>query len=85
MFLPHPRNSPKKWTKHWMTKANKKIQFSFQSLSTGVFIYITFMSLIPDEYQRSQQNEGNIKMSIKIFAFTTGWSILVLLSLIASH
>ena len=52
---------------------------SLQSLSTGVFIYITFMSLIPEEYHRSQ-SESQMKISYKVAAFTLGWAILVLLT-----
>ena len=90
----------------------------FQSFASGVFLYITFMSLLPAEFSSREterpQHQHNLKttavagagtsnkfeaisedtkingqkhlqMTWKVFAFTCGWALMSLLSLISIH
>ena len=63
---------------------NKNTQkiFCFQSLSAGIFIYITFMSLIPEEFNSEQNMENS---GWKVLGFSCGWSIMTLLSFVVTE
>ena len=53
-------------------------------MSAGIFIYITFMSMLPEEFNKTvDSNEGNYCW--KVLAFTSGWTIMSILSFVVSE
>jgi len=55
------------------------IAATMQSLSAGIFIHITFMSLLPEEFNPRQDKE---KCRWKVLAFSSGWIVMTLLSFV---
>ena len=55
-----------------------------QSLSSGLFIYVIFMSMLPEEFKAGKRNGPWVKR--KLAAFVAGWTGFgLMIWLIGSH